>query len=435
MDSKTPAGDSKETKTSIDSLLDLLNKYGKRDLTNIALELRVSPAIVESWVKILESGKLVKISYEMGKMYVSPLGKGDTEESVAENSDIKKDAIGNEIDFDKLVLEKFSERIQRLSNVTNNITTIYKQRLPEIQKVFTDLDKLYLPAEQKMNEVGELDAKFKAKLAEIDATLAKMYSKIDSASAESKSKLGGSTSDEINALLKRAELARESINQFEETKQKFYKSLDTEINQRVKEFKGMAVKSVNEIYESINLDSKAADLAIKTIKDEIASAQRMNAELKGIERDTESARKLIEHYKKDYADKRERAVHEAQAYAKIFVNDFDGAKKELQELKLEFGEAEELNRSISEIIEQVGEMKKMVEHAKNDLAEIRTQLNAVNASKTITVESREKMLNEINKKTSDVAEKIKKMNEVLTDVEFKIKGDEKSEDSTNKPDV
>ena len=54
MNQKTPAGDREETKTSIDSLLDLLNKYGRRDLTSIAVELGISPTIIESWLKILE---------------------------------------------------------------------------------------------------------------------------------------------------------------------------------------------------------------------------------------------------------------------------------------------------------------------------------------------------------------------------------------------
>ena len=124
MDQKTPTGDRKETKTSIDSLLDLLNKYGRRDLTSIAVELGISPAIVESWVKILESGKLVRITYEMGKMYVSPSGKDGTEEEVTVKSEVTKSAIENEVELDKLILDKFSEKVQRLSSITNNMPTI-----------------------------------------------------------------------------------------------------------------------------------------------------------------------------------------------------------------------------------------------------------------------------------------------------------------------
>lgn len=421
MDQKTPTGDRKETKTSIDSLLDLLNKYGRRDLTSIAVELGISPAIVESWVKILESGKLVRITYEMGKMYVSPSGKDGTEEEVTVKSEVTKSAIENEVELDKLILDKFSEKVQRLSSITNNVTAMYKQKLPEIQKVFSDLDKLYLPAEQKAKELDAIDADFKSKLAQVESSVAKTYSKIDSVGMAGKSKAGAS-GDEINALLKRAELARESINQLEDTKKVFYKSLDAEISQRVNEFKKMTNKSVNDIYESIKMDSKAADLAIIAIKEEMASAQHMNAEVKNIERDTEAARRLVERYKKEYEDHRARAAHEAEAYAKIFARGFETAKKGMDELKSAFGEVSELNQSITESTEQIEEIRKMIEQAKNELSEIRTQLNAVKTSKTITIDTKAKMLSELDAKKNRISERSKKIKDALSDAEAKMSG-------------
>ena len=430
MDQKTPAGDRKETKTSIDSLLDLLNEHGRRDLTSIAVELGISPTIVESWVKILESGKLVRITYEMGKMYVSPTGKDGTDEEVTVKSEVTKSAIENETELDKLMLDKFSEKVQRLSTVTSNITAMYKQKLPEIQKVFSDLDKLYLPAEQKAKELDAIDSDFKSKLAQVESSVAKTYSKIDSVGMAGKGRASAS-GDEINALLKRAELARESINQLEDTKKVFYKSLDAEIRQRVGEFKKMTNKSVNDIYESIKMDSKAADLAITAIKEEMASAQHMNAEVKNIERDTDAARRTVERYKKEYEDRRTRAAHEAEAYAKIFGKGFEAAKKEMDGLKSAFGEVSELNRSITESMEQIEEIRKMIEQAKNELSEIRTQLNAVKTSKTITVETKAKMLSGLDAKKNSISEKSKKIKDALSDAEAKLSGAPKSGKADN----
>ena len=65
-----PSDGSRETETDIDLLLEMLKKYGKSDLTNISIKLGVSPTIVESWVRILESGRLVRVTHELGKMYI-----------------------------------------------------------------------------------------------------------------------------------------------------------------------------------------------------------------------------------------------------------------------------------------------------------------------------------------------------------------------------
>ena len=68
--SQTP---SSEAKTSIDSLIELLSDKGKLDLNTVSITLGVSPTIMEEWAKVLESGKLIKVSYEVGKMYLELL--------------------------------------------------------------------------------------------------------------------------------------------------------------------------------------------------------------------------------------------------------------------------------------------------------------------------------------------------------------------------
>ncbi|MCL5423484.1 MAG: hypothetical protein M1385_00165, partial [Candidatus Marsarchaeota archaeon] len=54
-------------------MVDLLKLKGRMELNSIASELGIGPLTVESWSRILEKGGIVEVTYEMGKMYVSPL--------------------------------------------------------------------------------------------------------------------------------------------------------------------------------------------------------------------------------------------------------------------------------------------------------------------------------------------------------------------------
>jgi hypothetical protein len=60
-------------KTTIDSLLDLLRTRGRTELNSVAAKLNIDPRIIENWAKVLENGNLIKISYEVGKMYLEPI--------------------------------------------------------------------------------------------------------------------------------------------------------------------------------------------------------------------------------------------------------------------------------------------------------------------------------------------------------------------------
>src|SRR5271156_5028815 len=80
-----------ETRTSIDTLLELLKVKGKSELNGIAIALDVDPRIVENWAKVLETGNLIKISYKVGKMYLEPLNmKPDQQQDMQARIDVTK---------------------------------------------------------------------------------------------------------------------------------------------------------------------------------------------------------------------------------------------------------------------------------------------------------------------------------------------------------
>ena len=59
-----------EAKTTIDTLTELLKSKGKMEINKIADSLGIDTSIAENLIKVLEDANLVKVTYEVGKMYV-----------------------------------------------------------------------------------------------------------------------------------------------------------------------------------------------------------------------------------------------------------------------------------------------------------------------------------------------------------------------------
>ena len=63
----------REAKTTIDSMVELLKMKGRMDLNSVAMALGLASSVVEGWAKVLEAGGVVKITYEVGRMYIEPM--------------------------------------------------------------------------------------------------------------------------------------------------------------------------------------------------------------------------------------------------------------------------------------------------------------------------------------------------------------------------
>ncbi len=66
--------------TSIDALMKYLSEHGETESGELAKALNVNESIIETWADVLEKAKITKITYKVGKMYVSlaTSGKGGT---------------------------------------------------------------------------------------------------------------------------------------------------------------------------------------------------------------------------------------------------------------------------------------------------------------------------------------------------------------------
>ena len=174
--------DAGEARTSIDALVELLRTKGKSELNTIAVQLGADPKIVERWAKVLESGGMARISYEVGRMYLEPIVIGKEEvQSVKVKLGARESILEQSTNVQRAELDKFAERITGLSMSVANIESVYRQRMPEVQLMLAEINKAYAMVESEQKGVNTIKQSVETAYGDVNRRINDLSSKIDDA--------------------------------------------------------------------------------------------------------------------------------------------------------------------------------------------------------------------------------------------------------------
>ena len=177
--------------TTIDAMVELIKTKGKIDVTSIAVALDISPAVVEDWARVLESGNLVKITYEVGKMFVAPMNVGKEEaEEMQKKLEMQTGTLKERLDVEKLTLDKITDSIKKISSATQEVDKEFEKGAPGIHKALSEIAKLEKEAEKNSDELIKIKNK-----------AASDYELVNKKFSELSSKMASFTSGEFNVNL------------------------------------------------------------------------------------------------------------------------------------------------------------------------------------------------------------------------------------------
>ena len=285
---------SSEAKTSIDSLIELLNTKGKMDLNSIAITLDVSPTILEEWAKVLENGKLIKISYEVGKMYLEPLAVGTGTElgkSAALKTEVQRSILQSEMEMEKITLDKFSKTLDELSMNTAAMEALYKQKLPSVQKLFVQLDSMSAPMAQKTKELETAQKSAESYFGQLDKKIDALYVKIDALENSTAGKALKEREAMLKNALSRADTAKAALLDLEDTRQALYGKISSDIDRQIKEFKTALKTSLDQIYKDLRADASEATIIRQADTGRAAPTAKIASEAVTLKKEAEAARR------------------------------------------------------------------------------------------------------------------------------------------------
>ncbi len=415
---------SSEATTSIDSLLDLLKEKGKVDLNTVSISLGIGPKIIEGWAKVLENGKLIKISYEVGKMYLELLGTGaatDQGKSAEIMTEAQKSVLQNEMEVEKITLDRFSTNLDELSSTVAGMENLYKQKLPNIQKLFSELDGLSAPIARKTKELDEVQKSAESYFGQLDKRVDSIFEKVTSMEGRSAGATLRQKEESLRATFAKAEEAKAALVDLEDTKQALYSKISSDIDRQVKEFKAGLKGSVAQVYTELKADAAESVAVDREIKAELAKMSKTTAEVEKLKKDTEGARADLIGSRNIFKDKYQKIIDDVSKSSKAVEQKYMAAQSQLAEMKAALGEVAHLHDSIVGARAELSAIQTSIEASKASVQSILETLRTMDTLKNMGQMEKAKVVEELSRKAMGTRAKRDRIKKSLKETSTALK--------------
>jgi chromosome segregation ATPase len=425
-DGKNPAGEGKgeEATTTIDSLLELLKSGGKMELSKIANTLKVNPSIVEGWAKVLEGGGLVKISYEVGRMYVEPAGVSKEQEStIRATVAAEKDALAFEVAHQRGDLEAFSKKLDEISGFVNADETAFKERLPLIQEHLESINKIYeaLLAEDK--RAAGMAKSTEAAYDSINKKISTLYSKIDTIDTSTVDRAKAELLKIQNALSKAAELEGQ-FALLTKSKDKALDAIRKSIETQHKELEKEAANAEKSIDAQLAAYKTEMESGYKALKDQARTTSSVAEQITRFAKEKEFAKQSLSTARDSFNDEYAKTYGRMKNTEEILKKEITKLTTELDQLKDSFGAASKAYDDLEKTRLEIEELKKTIAQMGEEAEKVEETISSLDSAK-LSTEEKAKAVGEVKRKRDKIAKSSSDIGGKINDIEGKFDDERK----------
>jgi uncharacterized protein involved in exopolysaccharide biosynthesis len=133
--------------TGVDALVKLVRERGRIELREVAVELGISQGMIEEWAKVLEREGIVRIEYQLTKIYLTT--------PTSEKSEAQKKA-KDITDMQVTLAREAESQLKRLERVGRELDEM-RDEFVGVSKVFEDK---MAAARQKVRELDSLEKQY-----------------------------------------------------------------------------------------------------------------------------------------------------------------------------------------------------------------------------------------------------------------------------------
>jgi chromosome segregation ATPase len=421
-DGKNPpdAGGGEEAKTTIDSLPELLRQKGKMELSRIAAALNVSEAIAEDWSKILEGGGMVKITYEMGKMYVEPpSGATREQEAVTKMSvESQKDALEVELAKQRGDLDTFSKKLAAMAAQVKINDTAFKEMMPQIQVRLDNINKIYGALVSENQKVLNITKTAETTYENINTKIAELYTKVDTLDTDTVDKAKAELLNVQNALNKAAELESQFAlltKSKDKALQTIRKSMELQQRELVKEERE-AEKSINAQITAYKAQLEASTTALKS---QSKTTSSVAGDVVHFTKDKEMAKKSLVDARDTFDDEYARVYRRMKAMEESLGAEMSGIMKELDELKSSFGNASTTYDKIQSSKDEIDALQRRIVELETQAENVLQNLRSVSTMKA-PAETKAKAVLGLKKEKDKIKKATDEVDDRIDEVEKKM---------------
>ena len=411
-----------ETRTSIDRLLELLKVKGKSELNSIAVTLNIDPRIIENWAKVLENGNLIRIDYQVGRMYLEPVSLApEQQKDLKTKEEFTKFILEEDVAIERISLDKFSKNIEQLNNSITNISKVYQNKLPDVKKMLEEVDKAYSPIELKKRNLDSISDGIQKDFDEVNRKADELNAKLNAFTPKRQEVGVNERLSQLNGVLQSLNEAENAMKETELNSIKFFKSLEEEIDTKVKELRKQVSNSKANSEQTLKTNSRQISELTRSIMEQLKSAQQVSKEIDNFRKEFELAKQDVDILRGDFADKHAKIKQGINNDMKLFDAESKRVDEAVKSIKESFGDLSKYDDEIRKWKANMNDMQREITTTRTDIIKLTTQLNAFETNKSMSVEEKAKVMDNIEKAGKKTKEKTGRIKKVIKETADEIK--------------
>ncbi len=359
-----------DAKTTIDSLAELLKERGKMEIGKIASTLGVDQRIVENWAKVLEEGNLVKITNEVGRMYVEPITiTREQEQNVTATIDAQRSKLENDVAMQKVALDRYAAKLDTLGLSVKSAESMFRQKFPELENQLAGINKIYTALEEENGRIDTIRKNADTIYEDINKKIALLYGKVEGVDSNTDS----SAKDElqkIHEILKKAGELENQLVLLSKSKDKALDTIKKSIEDQLKSLEKELTKAQKNIEIQIKADEQEIQRSLKAIKDQARTVEKVAGQVNSFRREKETSKKSLNDAKDSFNDQYTRITERMDLTGASLRAQIESMLGELNTLKANFGEVDKVYSTMEKTRMEIESMQKKI-------AELKTQADLV----------------------------------------------------------
>jgi len=387
------------TTTGIDALVEYLNAHGETDESHLAAELQVNEKVIEDWASVLEKASVVKISYKVGKMFVSPLTLSNVDVKTYKSSlDARRQGAETELVAEMNVIQEMEKRISNISRVVQAADDAFKKDGGQLKKDLDELDRIQKESERHYNGV-KLE---KERIDKISETLSTEMMALEEIATKIKGFNAGE--GDVKGVI---DDVKEKMKRYEELTKDFIKGYDLMVRQKRDEI----IKIHDETRNEMKSLQEALERQMRQLQENERLGKYAKHESERLKSEAERDRIAI----LNNLDKAKQGVNSALPLADKKMGDITA---KIAELRKNFGELTNLNDNLNTFRDEVAKVRAQQQDLYKQAESIRGELKALEYAKSSDVDK----TTELAKISGKIAN-IKREGMQIDDNIVKTKGD------------
>jgi chromosome segregation ATPase len=404
------AADFGDATTSIDSLVELIKSKGKMELGKIASTLGVDPSIVENWAKICEGGNILRISYELGKMYVEPITISKEQEQIVKAQvGVEGSIVEQEIVSQRLSLDKLSETLQALDTSVKSAEKMFQQKMPDIEQKLNVINKVYRALEDDAERVEKLKKQAEESSSAFNKRIAELYSKIDAINTGEIPRKMGQNIEATEAALKKSNEIQLAMQQAARTKKEALDGVRRSVEEQLKSVRYEVDKLEHDIEVQFKIYGEQVAKNIKEINEEAKQLNEVKSNLSGFLKERDRARKAIDDIKMQFNDQFTKTYSKMNQSDSALKTGIDAMKTELDELKDNFGDASKIFDTIQSVKSDVQTLNSQINAHKTEVSRLLEEIRALDAATKGSIESKYITLQRLKLRSKEIKDNVSNM--------------------------